>query len=74
MQNNDPKLSTICTLTGVFVLGAGGNLTVLMSESSPFRLFQAARPAVAIPLVALLALFGIGLIMVPEAITAVRSK
>ena len=94
MQNNNPKLSTICTLKGMFVLGASVNLTVLVFGMSPPWLFQAAQPTMAMPLIALIALIvfaalfgwilwgqtlgvmaivGIGLIMVSAAITAVRS-
>jgi len=56
MQNNNPKLSTICTLKGMFDLGASDNLTVLVFETSSLWLFQAAQPTMAIPLVALMAL------------------
>jgi len=56
MQNNNPKLSTICTLKGMFVLRASYNLTVLVSESSFQWLFQAMQSTMAIPLIALMAL------------------
>ena len=74
MQNNNPKLSTLCTLTGVFILGAGDNMTVLVSETSSLWLFQAARSAMAIVLISFPALIGIGLNMVSEGVIAVRSK
>lgn len=59
MQTTNPKLSTICTLTGMFVLGVSDNLIVLVSDVSSLWLFHAARSAVALPLIALLAVFGV---------------
>jgi len=50
----------ICTLTGMLVLGVSDNLIVLVSEVSSLWLFHAARSAVAVPLIAVLALLGWG--------------
>lgn len=60
MQDTRPTLSTLCTLAGMFVLGVSDNLIVLVSETSSLWVFHAARSAVAIPLIALLALIGLG--------------
>ena len=60
MQATNPKLSMICTLCGMFVLGVTDNLIPLISENSSLWLFQAARSAATLPLLALLALFGLG--------------
>jgi hypothetical protein len=45
MQATNPKLSMICTLCGMFVLGVTDNLIPLISENSSLWLFQAARSA-----------------------------
>jgi len=50
----------ICTIAGMFVLGATDNLIVLVSDVSSLWLFHAARTVVAIPLIALLATLGWG--------------
>jgi len=60
MQVTQPKLSTLCTLAGMLVLGVSDNLIVLVSETSSLWLFHAARSAAALPLIALLALLGLG--------------
>jgi drug/metabolite transporter (DMT)-like permease len=60
MQVTNPKLSTLCTLTGMFVLGVSDNLIVLVSEISSLWLFHTARSAVAMPLIIVLTLLGLG--------------
>lgn len=60
MQETNPKLSTLCTLMGMFVLGVSDNLIAMISDVSSLWLFHAARSALALPLLALLTLIGIG--------------
>lgn len=60
MEVTNPKLSTLCTLTGMFVLGVSDNLIVLVSEISSLWLFHTARSAVAMPLIIVLTLLGLG--------------
>lgn len=60
MQATNPKLSMICTLSGMFVLGIFDNLIPLISGTSSLWLFQAARSAATIPMVLLLSLIGLG--------------
>lgn len=62
MQVTNPKLSTLCTLTGMFVLGISDNLIVLVSDVSSLWLFHAARSAVAMPLIVVLSFFGLGVL------------
>lgn len=60
MQDNRPIQSTLCVLTAMFVLGIIDNLIVLISDTSSLWLFQAARSALAIPMIALLTVLGFG--------------
>lgn len=59
MQHTKPALSTLCTLSGMLVLGATDNLIVLVSEISSLWMFQTLRAIVAIGLIAALALVGV---------------
>lgn len=60
MQSTQVRLSMICTLTGMFVLGVTDNLIPLISGISSLWLFQTARTAVTIPLMIVLAILGFG--------------
>ena len=60
MQVTNPKLSMICTLCGMFVLGVTDNLIPLISDHSSLWLFQATRSVATLPLLAILALLGLG--------------
>ncbi|HCP82222.1 MAG TPA: EamA/RhaT family transporter [Octadecabacter sp.] len=60
MQTTDPKLSMICTLSGMFVLGVADNLIPLISDRSSLWLFQAARSVATVPLLLALSLIGLG--------------
>jgi len=62
MQDTNPRLSTLCTLTGMLVLGVSDNLIVLVSDLSSLWLFHAARSGVALPLLMILAACGIGIL------------
>lgn len=59
MQDTRPALSTLCTLSGMFVLAGTDNLIVLISETSSLWLFQTLRAVVAGGLIVLLALLGL---------------
>jgi drug/metabolite transporter (DMT)-like permease len=58
MQHTNAALSTLCTLSGMLVLGATDNLIVLVSETSSLWLFQTLRAIVAIGIIACLAMAG----------------
>ena len=60
MQTTEPKLSMICTLSGMFVLGVADNLIPMISDRSSLWLFQAARSSATVPLLIVLSLFGLG--------------
>jgi drug/metabolite transporter (DMT)-like permease len=60
MQVTNLKLSMIYTLCGMFVLGVTDNLIPLISENSSLWLFQVARSVATLPMLALLALIGLG--------------
>lgn len=60
MQATDPKLSIICTLSGMFVLGIADNLIPLISDRSSLWLFQAARSSATVPMLVALSLLGLG--------------
>lgn len=60
MQQTNPALSTLCTLSGMLVLGVSDNLIVLVSDTSSLWLFHAARSALALVLIALLVVAGVG--------------
>lgn len=60
MQETRPTLSTICTLSGMLVLGATDNLIVLIAETSSLWMFQTLRAIVAVAV--LLSLAGLGVI------------
>ncbi len=60
MQKNNPALSTLCTLLGMFVLGVSDNLIVLVSDTSSLWLFHAVRSVLAMILIAALVVAGIG--------------
>ena len=60
VQTTNPKLSMICTLCGMFVLGVTDNLIPVISGESGLWLFQAARSAATVPMMLLLALIGLG--------------
>ncbi len=60
MQQTNPIVSTLCILSAMFVLGIVDNLIVLVSHSSSLWLFQAARSGIAFPVIAVLALLGMG--------------
>ena len=60
MQTTNPKLSMICTLSGMFVLGIVDNLIPLISNRSSLWLFQAARSAATVPMLVALSLVGLG--------------
>ena len=60
MQQTNPKLSTLCILAAMLVLGVSDNLIILVSEESSLWLFHAARSAVALPMIAILSLIGLG--------------
>ncbi|MBU2994731.1 DMT family transporter [Octadecabacter sp. 1_MG-2023] len=60
MQTIQPKLSMICTLCGMFVLGVTDNLVPLISQISSLWLFQLARSAAVVPMLIVLTLLGLG--------------
>ena len=60
MQTTDPKLSMICTLSGMFVLGIIDNLIPLISDRSSLWLFQVARSTATVPMLVALSLIGLG--------------
>ena len=60
MQDTRPRLSMICTLSGMFALGVTDNLIPLISDRSSLWLFQAARSVAVVPLVFGLTLMGLG--------------
>ncbi len=60
MQTTDPKLSMICTLSGMFVLGVVDNLIPMISDRSSLWLFQAARSSATVPMLIALSLLGLG--------------
>ncbi len=60
MQDTRPALSMICTLGGMFTLGVTDNLIPFISDRSSLWLFQAARSATTLPLIALMTLLGFG--------------
>ncbi len=59
MQTTRPALSTLCTLTGMFVLAATDNLIVIVTEMSSLWVFQTLRAIVAIGLIFAMALLGL---------------
>lgn len=59
-QDTRPLLSMACTLAGMLVLGVTDNLIPFISDASSLWLFQAARSALALPLMVVLALLGLG--------------
>jgi len=60
MQQTNPRLSMICTLCGMFVLGVVDNMIPLISDRSSLWLFQAARSAATVPMLIALSLIGLG--------------
>lgn len=60
MQLTQSTLSTLCILSGMFVLGVTDNLIPLISSEGSLWLFQAARSAVTVPLVVALSVLGLG--------------
>ncbi len=60
MHQTRPLLSLACTLSGMFVLGISDNLIQIISQDSSLWLFQAARSGMALPMMLLLALLGLG--------------
>lgn len=60
MQATFPRLSMICTLSGMFVLGVADNLIPFVSDRSSLWLFHASRTALAMPLLVIVALLGFG--------------
>ncbi|PVA06668.1 DMT family transporter [Thalassorhabdomicrobium marinisediminis] len=59
-QTTFPRLSTLNTLGGMFVLGMADNLIAAISDTSSLWLFHLARTALALPLLVLLPVLGFG--------------
>ncbi len=60
MQTTNAKLSMICTLCGMFVLGVTDNLIPFISDTSSLWLFQFSRTVVTLPMLVILVLLGFG--------------
>lgn len=60
MQTTNPRLSMMCTLGGMLVLGVTDNLIPLISDQSSLWLFQAARSGATMPILLVLGLMGLG--------------
>ena len=60
MQETRPLASTLCTLSGMLVLGASDNCLPFLTADNGLWLFQALRSALGMPVLLLLSLAGLG--------------
>lgn len=60
MQHSNPMKATAAIVTGMFVLGFTDNLVTLIASDFSLWMFHAGRSAMAVPMIGLMMMFGIG--------------